>query len=70
MSAAIGLPSLAQPVAETKLSGVFVKDLGHSFGETGKGSPGLKMCHINGYFPIFSLFPFLKKKKNSKWQKK
>lgn len=63
MSAVIGLPSLAQPMAENRLLGVFVKDLGHNFGETGKGSPGLKMCHINGYYRMFSLLPFQRKEK-------
>ena len=61
MSAATRLPSLAQPVAETRLSGALFKDLGHSFRETGKGGPVLKMCHVNGYFFIFTVFPLKKK---------
>lgn len=73
MSAATRLPSLAQPVAETRLSGALFKDLGHSFGETGKGGPVLKMCHVNGYFFYFYCFSFKKKiqsgRENKTWKR-
>lgn len=56
MSAATGLPSLTQPVAETRLSRVFFKDLDHSFGETGKKKPRFENVPHEMLILLFFLF--------------
>lgn len=61
MSAAIRLPSLTQPVTEARLSGVFLKDLDHSFGgrisrKCGTKKPSLENCHINDLSPVSVTF--------------
>lgn len=69
MSAAARLPSLAQPVAEASLSGVFLKDLDHSSGDRisrkyRKRKPRFEnVLHKWLFFNFYCFFFFFKKLK-------